>query len=232
MQARLRSILSFDSLNNQVFTFDSVTMIKHLPSDLLLRLFFLYALIGSLLNQMGHSQVPTSSLNESSVRTPTALENIYELADFGFSITFPKGWSGVNHGFIAMVSPDGINQFNGNFKRDQNKALMIIEVLNISDYQKHKYGSQIQKNCRIVSEKIITVNAVQSKEVYINCGAAGDQKIVNYIFGSGKKIFIVGLKGTGDSFEDNLDAFRNSVRSVMIKNPIEIEQMPSISSQN
>ena len=193
--------------------------------------FFLLVLLHTLFNtQIGYSQ--NTALNESSVQTPAALKGSYARPADGFSITLPKGWSGVDHGVIAMVSPDGINQFNGNLKKDQNNALMVIEVLNISDFQQLKYGSIIQKDCRTLTEKIFIVNATQSKEVYIDCGAEGDQKIINYIFSSGTKIFIMGLKGIGDSFENNLDAFRNSVRTVMIKNPIEIEQMPSISSQN
>ena len=217
-----------------MFIFNSQkVLIIHLRSHLLFTVFLILVLVLILLNtQVGHSQNPTMDLNETSVRTPTALKGSYELPGIGFSITFPKGWSGVNHGFIAMVSPDGINQFNGNLKRDLINASMVIEVLNISDFQEHKYASGIQKNCRILSEKIFTINAAQGIEVYINCGAGGDQKIINYIFGSEKKIFIVGLKGTGDSFENNLDPFRNSVRTVMIKNPIKIEQIPSISSEN
>ena len=56
----------------------------------------------------------------------------------------------MDHGYIAMVSPDGINQFNGNFKRDQEKALMVIEILNISDFQETQYWQAIHKelsNC-------------------------------------------------------------------------------------
>jgi hypothetical protein len=208
-------------------------MIMHLHPLFIFTLFFLLILFLIPLNaEMGYSQTLTSAFNETSVRATTVLKDSYELPSFGFSITFPQGWSGVKYGFIAMVSPNGINLLNGNLKGDQNKALMVIEVLNISDFQEYKNGSGIQKNCEIQSEKIFTIGAAQSKEVYINCGAGGDQKIINYIFGSVKKIFIIGLKGTGDSFENNLDAFRNSVRTVIIKNPIEIEQIPSISSQN
>ena len=205
-------------------------MIKFLRSHTLLTLFSLSTLIFIFLNtQVSHAQNLTSNFNETLVRTPTVLKGSYELADIGFNITFPKGWSGLNYGYIAMVSPDGINQLNGNLKRNENKALMVIEVLNISDYQKHKYKTQVQKDCQILYEKISTVHTAQSKEVYINCGTGGDQKIINHIFGSAKKIFIIGLKGTGDSFENNLDAFRNSVKTVIIKNPIKAEQMPSTS---
>ena len=96
-------------------------------------------------------------------------------------------------------------------------------------FKKHNIGKQSTKNCRIVSEKSLLLNNAQSKEVIINCGVGGDQKIVNYIFGSGNKIIIVGLKGVGTQFDKNLDDFRNSVKTVLIKNPIDIKQVPNIS---
>lgn len=199
-------------------------MIKYLRSHGLLTLFFLSCLIFIFLNiQVSNAQNNTSTSDENAVRTATVLKRSYELADAGFNITFPKGWDGLNYGIIAMVSPDGINEFNGNLKRNEDNILMVIEVLNISDYQKNKDIIQVQKGCQIMSENISAVNVVQSKEVYINCGPGGDQKIINYIFSSAKKIFIVGLKGTGHSFENNLDEFRKSVKTVIIQNPVNAE---------
>lgn len=205
-------------------------MILSVRMHLALALSILLLLIAVLLNlPLGYSQDGTSNSNHSLVRIPATLSDSLELPDLEFSITFPKGWTGVDHGYIAMVSPDGINQYNGNFKRDQEKSLMVIEILNISDFQEHNFASKIQKECRMVSEKFLVFNNIQSKEVIINCGAEGHQKIVNYIFGSGNKIIIVGLKGVGTQFDKNLDDFRNSVKTVMIKNPIDIKQVPNIS---
>ena len=177
---------------------------------------------------LGYSQDETSNSSDTLVNIPATLSNSFELPHLGFSISLPKGWTGVDHGYIAMVSPDGINQYNGNFKRDQEKALMTIEILNISDYREFKFASKL-KECRIVSEKFLILNNIQSNEVIINCGAEGHQKIVNYIFGSGNKIIIVGLKGLGTQFDKNLDDFRSSVKTVMIKNPTDLKHMPHVS---
>ena len=191
----------------------------------------LLLIAGPLKLPLGYSQDETSSSNDTLVRIPATLRDSFELPNLGFSISFPKGWTGVDHGYIAMVSPDGINQYNGNFKRDQEKALVTIEILNISDFQEHNFASKTLKECRIVSEKFLILNNIQSNEVIINCGAEGHQKIVNYIFGSGNKIIIVGLKGAGTQFDNNLDDFRNSVKTVIIKNPIDIKQVSNISQQ-
>ena len=207
-------------------------MILFLRTPLTLAFSILLILIVGLLNlPLGNSQEESSNTNDTLVRIPATLSDGFELPDLGFSITFPKGWSGVDHGYIAMVSPDGINQYNGNFKRDKDKAVMVIEILNISDFQEHNFASKTQKECRISSEKLYNFNNIESKEVIISCGVEGNQKIVNYIFASENKIIIVGLKGVGTLFDKNLDAFRNSIKTVIIKNPIDIRHVLNSSSQ-
>jgi len=207
-------------------------MILFLRTRLALALSILLILIVGLLNlPLGNSQEESSNTNDTLVRIPATLSDGFELPDLGFSITFPKGWSGVDHGYIAMVSPDGINQYNGNFKRDKEKAVMVIEILNISDFQEHNFATKTQKECQIASEKFLVFNSIPSKEVIINCGVEGNQKIVNYIFASENKIIIVGLKGVGTLFDKNLDAFRNSIKTVIIKNPIDIRHVQNITSQ-
>jgi hypothetical protein len=207
-------------------------MILFLRTPLALAPSILLILIAGLLNlPIGNSQEELSNSNDTLVRIPATLSDSFELPDLGFSITFPRGWSGVDHGYIAMVSPDGINQYNGNFKRDKEKSVMVIEILNISDFQEHNFASKIQKECQIASEKLNDFNNIQSKEVIINCGTDGHQKIVNYIFASENKIIIVGLKGVGTLFDKNFDAFRNSIKTVVIKNPIDIRHVQNISSQ-
>ena len=174
----------------------------------------------------GHSQNNISTLNHSPIQIPATLSNSLELPDVGFNITFPRGWTGINHGYIVMVSPDGINQQNGNFKGDQNNAVMVIEIIDMSSYNEDNLTSKVQNKCQIESEKFVTSNNIESKEIMIKCGVKGHQKIVNYIFGSGDKIVIVGLKGTGATFDNNLDAFKDSLNTVGIRSPIDLRQMP------
>lgn len=223
-----------------IFIDDSIKS-SYLPSSqkiilLLLRMrlafvfYIVFALVLGPLNlPLGYSQNQSSDLTHSPIQIPATLSDRLELPDIGFSIAFPRGWSGVNHGFISMVSPDGINQYNGNFKRDQNKAVLVIEILDINDYQQHNFTSKIQEECQIKSQKFVTFNNIVGKEVMIHCGSEGDQKIVNYIFGSGDKIVIVGLKGESAQFDNNLDAFKDSLNTLTIKIPIDIKQMPEMS---
>lgn len=200
-------------------------MILYSSSHLIFSIFFLLVLLTiSLSIQIGYSQNP-AAFNGTSLQIPGPIKGTYSLPEIGFNITFPKGWSGLNHGFIAMVSPDGINQYNGNLRGDQNKTLMVIEFLNLSDFQQDRNSYEMQNNCRIVSEKYLTLNDIQTKEVSLKCGVGSVEKIINYIFGSGNKIIIVGLKGIGTPFDNDLDDFMNSVRTVTIKNPIELKQM-------
>ena len=183
----------------------------------------------SLSIQLGQSQNEYSTFSENSVLVARDSKWSRTDTDIDFSIMLPNKWRGLDHGSIAMLSPDGINQFNGNLIGDENETLMVIEFINISQFQEHKNGYNTQNNCRIISEKYLMINTAQSKEIFANCGVGFDQKIVNYFFGSGNKIIIVGLKGVGTQFDNNLDDFRSSVKTVMIKNPIDIKQVPNIS---
>ena len=183
----------------------------------------------SLSIQLGQSQNENSTFRENSVLVARDLKWSRTDTDIDFSIMLPNKWRGLDHGSIAMLSPDGINQFSGNLIGDENETLMVIEFINISHFQKHKNGYNSQNNCTIISEKYLMINTAQSKEIFANCGVGFDQKIVNYIFGSGNKIIIVGLKGVGTQFDKNLDDFRNSVKTVLIKNPIDLKQVPNIS---
>ena len=201
-------------------------VILFLPPRLALVLCIVLALfLSPLIIPLGYSQNNSSTLNHSPIQIPATLSNSLELPDVGFSIIFPRGWTGINHGYIVMVSPDGINQYNGNFKRDQYKAVMVIEILDISSYKEDNFTSKIQNKCQIESEKFVTFNNIESKEVMIKCGIEGHQKIVNYIFGSGDKVVIVGLKGIGAQFDNNLDTLKDSLNTVGIKSPIDLRQM-------
>ena len=193
-----------------------------------LRVFCILVLLPlSLSIQLGQSQNENSAFSENSVLVARDSKWSRTDTDIDFSIMLPNKWRGLDHGSIAMLSPDGINQFNGNLIGDENEIFMVIEFINISHFQEHKNGYNGQNYCKIISEKYLMINTAQSKEIFANCGDGFDQKIVNYIFGSGNKIIIVGLKGVGTQFDNNLDDFRKSVKTVMIENPTDIEQVPT-----
>ena len=205
-------------------------MIFYFSLNFVLRVLCILVLLPlSLSIQLGQSQNVNSTFRENSVLEARDLKWSRTDTDIDFSIMLPNKWRGLDHGSIAMLSPDGINQFNGNLIGDENETLMVIEFINISHFQEHNNGYNTQNNCRIISEKYLMINTAQSKEIFANCGDGFDQKMVNYIFGSGNKIIIVGLKGVGTQFDNNLDDFRNSVKTIMIKNPIDIKQVPNIS---
>ena len=205
-------------------------MIFYFSLNFLLRVLCVLVLLPlSLSIQLGLSQNENSTFRENSVLIARDLKWNRTDTDIDFSIMFPNKWRGLDHGSIAMLSPDGINQFNGNLIGDENETLMVIEFINISYFQEHKKNYNTQNNCKITSEKYLMINTAQTKEIFASCGDGSDQKIVNYIFGSGNKIIIVGFKGVGTQFDNNLDDFRSSVKTVMIKNPIDIKQVPNIS---
>jgi hypothetical protein len=120
-----------------------------------------------------------------------------------------------------------VHLLNGNLGPNGDKVLMVIEALNVSDFldDRKEYG-QIEKNdCRIVSDKYVKIKEINGQELFWQCGSDNDNKIINYIFGSGNKIIIVGFKGPGSVFDSNLDKFRNSVGTLKIDKPIDIRKI-------
>jgi hypothetical protein len=158
---------------------------------------------------------------------PEFLNESYTNFGVGFHILLPGGWKGVNYQNIAMISPAGVHLLNGNLGPNGDKVLMVIEALNVSDFldDRKEYG-QIEKNdCRIVSDKYVKIKEINGQELFWQCGSDNDNKIINYIFGSGNKIIIVGFKGPGSVFDSNLDKFRNSVGTLKIDKPIDIRKI-------
>jgi hypothetical protein len=192
-------------------------------------------LFGSLSTyDIGYSQENQTNSNSNSTlpafqsrNIPEFINEAYKNPSVGFHIIFPGGWKGVNYQNIVMVSPAGVHLMNGNLGPSGDKVLMVIEALNISDFlDERKPDGEIQKSgCTVLSDKYVTINKIDGEELFLQCGANNDNKIVNYYFASGNKIIVVGLKGSGSVFDRNLDKFMNSVRTLSIDKPTDIRNI-------
>lgn len=158
---------------------------------------------------------------------PEPLNKSYSIPDIGFHITFPGGWKGLNYQNIAMVSPAGVHLMNGNLGPNRDQVLMVIESLNVSDFKEQKKQfSEIQKNgCGILSDRYVKINSINSHELFWQCSSDNEDKIINYIIASENKIIVIGLKGSGSVFDNNLEKFRNSVRTLGISNAVDISKI-------
>ena len=184
------------------------------------------------IHNIGYSQEDQTNSNSTSQdfherNIPQSLNESYTNPNVGFHLSLPGGWNGINYQNIAMVSPAGVHSLNGNLGPNGDKVLMVIEALNISDFQdQRKEYSEIENNgCKIVSDKYVKINNINGQEVFLQCGSNNDNKILNYFFASGNKIIAVGLKGSGSVFDSNLDKFRNSVSTLSIDNPTDIRKI-------
>lgn len=191
--------------------------------------FLLFASFG--MHNIGYSQENQTNSNSTSLEfhernIPQNLNETYTNPSVGFHILLPGGWNGINYQNIAMVSPAGVHSSNGNLGPNGDRVLMVIEALNVSDYldQKREYSQVKNNGCKIVSDKYVTINKLDGQELFLQCGANSDNKIVNYFFASGNKIIVVGLKGSGSVFDSNLDKFRNSVSTLSIDKPTDIRK--------
>jgi len=191
--------------------------------------FLMFGLFG--MHNIGYSQENQTNSNSTPQdfherNIPQNLNESYTNPSVGFHILLPGGWNGINYQNIAMVSPAGVHSSNGNLGPNGDKVLMVIEALNVSDFQDQKREySQVKNNgCKIVSDKYVKINDINGQELFLQCGANSDSKIVNYFFASGNKVIVVGLKGSGSVFDSNLDKFRNSVSTLSIDKPGDIRK--------
>jgi hypothetical protein len=192
--------------------------------------FLLFASFG--MHNIGYSQESQTNSNSTSLEyqernIPQNLNETYTNPSVGFHILLPGGWNGINYQNIAMVSPAGVHSSNGNLGPNGDKVLMVIEALNVSDFQDQKREySQVESNgCKIVFDKYVKINNINGQELFWQCGSDNDNKILNYFFASGNKVIVVGLKGSGSVFDSNLDKFRNSVSTLSIDKPTDIRKI-------
>lgn len=170
------------------------------------------------------NQANSTLLSFQSRNIPQFINESYTNPSVGFHILLPGGWKGVSYQNIAMISPAGVHLMNGNLGPNGDKVLMVVEALNVSDflYLRKDYGEIEKNDCRIVSDIYIKINDINGQELSWQCGS--DNKIINYVFGAGNEVIIVGLKGSGSVFDSNLDKFRNSVDTLSIDKPTDIRK--------
>jgi hypothetical protein len=194
-----------------------------------------FFLFGSLwAYDVGYSQENHTNSNSNSTllafqsrNIPEFLDGSYSNLGVGIHIMLPGGWKGINFENVVMVSPAGVHLMNGNLGPSGDKVLMVIEVLNISDFldQRKAYGDIQKSDCNVLSDKFVTINEVDGQELFLQCGASSDNKIVNYFFASGNKVIVVGLKGSGSVFDRNLNKFMNSVSTLSMDKPTDIRNI-------
>jgi hypothetical protein len=145
------------------------------------------------------------------------LKETYTVPSVGLYISLPHGWAGINHENFALVSPAKMNSRTGVLDQKADKVVMTIEVLNRSDYiDIIKHNNILKSNCTTSYNKAVSINGFDGQEILILCGHIKDEKINNYQFTIGNTILIIGLKGSGSTFDDNLEIFKKSVNTLSL----------------
>lgn len=164
----------------------------------------------------------------------TNIDKTYENAVSGFKIVLPKDWNHIDNDNIVLISPNKINHNTGGIKLKQdNNVMMIIQIVPISDFHMNmrEYKEGYERNgCKILSDKFIEINNLSFQEIFKQCESQNKEKVLNYILATRKTIMFIGLKGEDLGFDRNLDEFMNSVKTITIKNPIDIKQLALFNS--
>jgi len=191
---------------------------------------FFLLLASFMTHETSYSQEDTSNstlLTGQLANIPEFLNESYSIPSAGLNISFPGGWKGLEYQNIAMISPAGVHLMNGNLGPNRDQVLMVIQTINVSDFirEREQYSENEKNGCSILSDRYVKINTINSREFFWQCGPNQDDKIINYFFASKDKIFVIGLKGSGSVFDNNLERFRNSVRTLSINEPADISKI-------
>ena len=195
-------------------------------NKILLYLFLsLYAsiLLPSILNGhvsavMDQIVIANSTFSSNMSVTPTLLNTTYIIPELGLRISLPHGWTGIDHDNFVMISPAGMNPRTGILGHSGDKVVMTFEVLNFSQNKdKVNYNNIQDSDCTALYIKNVNINGFDGKETFRYCGHMKEEKINNYEFTIGNTLLIVGFKGSGSTFDDNLKIFKKSVNTITRK---------------
>jgi hypothetical protein len=203
---------------------------KHLLSLLFVTGIFSLLFASFMTYESSYSQEDPSNstlLPSQLANIPQFLNESYSIPSAGFHISLPGGWKGLEYQSIAMISPAGVHLMNGNLGPNRDQVLMVIQVLNVPDFQKQRneYTESEKSGCATLSDRFVKINSINGHELFWQCGLNQDDKVINYFFASENKILAVGLKGAGPVFDNNLEKFRNSVKTLSINKPADISKI-------
>lgn len=174
-----------------------------------------------------YSEYSSEKLITMSYFTPISNDNTYYVPDIGFSIVLPENWNKIDNQNILMISPNKINENTGSIKYGKDKIIMIIQIVDVPDFDisMKKYNEGFHpKGCTTLSDNFVEINNINSRKTFKQCEFNENEKILNYIFATEKSIIFVGLKGTDLAFDNNIDKFVDSIKTIKIKNAIDIRQ--------
>jgi hypothetical protein len=206
-----------------------------------------YLIVLSIILPFQFTFVWADSSNSSSHNKPNQaavfsnISGTYTIPNVGFEITLPDGWRGIDLVSLAMASPKGINPTTGGLKPtgESNRVLLVLGSINASDflvdkkaYNTSTYQEFVKKTaerigCTVLSDSFVKINGMNSEKISQECGTLGEQKSTSYIFASGKNVIFIGLKGIRPAFDHNLEKFKQSLQTIKIDKPTDIENVIS-----
>ena len=165
----------------------------------------------------------------------------YTIPKVGFEITLPDGWRGIDLVSLAMASPKGINPTTGGLRPtgESNRVLLVLGSINASDFLADKkdynastYQEFVKKTterigCTVLSDSFVKINGMNSEKITQECGTLGEEQSISYIFATGKDVIFIGLKGIRPAFDHNLEKFNQSLQTIKIDKPKNIENVIS-----
>lgn len=199
-------------------------------------------------SNLTNSSLPANATETYSNLSPIKISGDYTNNATGFHIKLPEGWTGFAVPNFVVASPAGFSlkdSYNfqpiksgpmdnvtiyANFVGDESYYLNKVTM---SDYNASSYEDFVKKKaegkgCKVISDTYVKVNGINSEKTTQECEY--NVKKIEYLFASDKSLaegyrsFVwVGFAGTAAGFDYNLPKFEQSLQTIKIDEPRDVQ---------
>ena len=157
-----------------------------------------------------------------------------------FKIDFPEGWTGISQSIYgissAIVSPEGISASTNMSSKPPSVSIMVMAAdlsslgfmtmaTNASSHEDALRESSEMLGCELLDYSVVKINNANTVQYLQQCGIGEDEtKVKSYLFASGNHSINIIVGGNPASFDENLTKVEQSIQSVKINKPGDMQQ--------
>ena len=192
---------------------------------------FLVILYLTITFQFGFAQVATSSLQPDATSvSSTNISGTYRDPVAGFEIQLPEGWSGPQPSYSGedvRVSPGGYDlSSTADIMKISVYAKSYINKEKLDGYNASSYEGMVKKiaegiGCKVTSDTYVKINGINSKNITEECGDYS--KAITFQLATDKNLIFLRLDTVAYRFDDYLPKFAQSVKTIKIDKPGDIQ---------
>ena len=186
----------------------------------------------------GYSQYDYPSAEDFEYMMPKEVSGTYTNSDHGVSVELPNGWSGMVSDFkdpSTGLSMTSLQVMEGGMMANIDKLqkgefeMIMLSIGDITDSETLPEpvspDPEMQTDCNYLFAETVTFDGKKAMKLEAECnGPDVSMKMVTYHFATNDKFVMYGYTTSPSSeFDNKLNTFENSVKTLSIRNLVNIE---------